>query len=413
MRARTRAPESRASAVLLRLLEQAALGHDWHRQHRLRGHRVSSDNSIRPIDIFRRVTSSRGQVFQRENMPVAALRGYDDISARAQDLIDSARRAVPGLPPIHFDYVINGKVNATAFLSDGQYFIALNTGTVYVITLIINRMLSDRTLFTWVGDPLREDEDLPPLEDYNPALPDADNLYLTNPLHVPRDSVRRAYAYFLRDQALMFIIGHEIAHITRGHVAYILKERLTPEYNENLWLPDDAMELRRERQAMEQDADGRSIGARINSLRDTFEADEYRSSPWASERDKYIGLFRDWSISANISFRLFADPSFSGPGSKPSLHAAPVFRWLVARAAAAYSVDQYWRPKLKEALLHGLDHGAAAVKHAFETILKDRVSIVQLDEPYIRSGLQHAKELHDYWYGTLTDKVRPYAFEPI
>jgi len=118
-------------------------------------------------EIFDRFLKSRGlgERFPRSAMPEELWKkSYGFITYWAESLIASARELVPGLPPIHFDFVHNQNINAAAFKAEGRYFIAFNTGTRYMLELILFRMLSDSGLFDFVPSPAGEDSTLPPLK---------------------------------------------------------------------------------------------------------------------------------------------------------------------------------------------------------------------------------------------------------
>lgn len=74
-------------------------------------------------EIFDTEMRPYGGRLQRERFPAEAKAIYAEIVERAENLIGSARRALPRLPHIHFDFVYDGAINAMAFRSNGRYFI--------------------------------------------------------------------------------------------------------------------------------------------------------------------------------------------------------------------------------------------------------------------------------------------------
>ena len=99
-------------------------------------------------EIFDRFMKSRGGRLPRSIIPEEQWKNsYGFITDIAEKLIASARDIVPGLPPIHFDFIHNQNIGAAAFKAEGRYFIAFNTGTRYMLELIFCRMLSDAGLF--------------------------------------------------------------------------------------------------------------------------------------------------------------------------------------------------------------------------------------------------------------------------
>ena len=107
-------------------------------------------------DIFDEFVRSYGlegryaRVFPPGSQPEIA---YRTMRNWAADLIQDARRFVPGLPHIYFDFVREGIPNAFAFQHRGRYFIAMTTGIPYLLQLILFRMLADRRVVPSIGDP--------------------------------------------------------------------------------------------------------------------------------------------------------------------------------------------------------------------------------------------------------------------
>src|SRR5580658_3170137 len=94
-------------------------------------------------ELFNSFTASFGGRFPRDLAPEHARYEYEQIEDWAQDLISAARKELPNLPPIHVDFIRNRTINALAFKANDRYFIGLNTGTVFMLRWLINRMLSD------------------------------------------------------------------------------------------------------------------------------------------------------------------------------------------------------------------------------------------------------------------------------
>jgi hypothetical protein len=197
-------------------------------------------------EVFHEETKQSGGRLDREILPDAANALFAEIEERASDLIETARRAMPLLPPIHFDFVFNGAINAVAFKSHNHYFIGLNTGTAFMLRFVIGRMLSDRRFFQFIGNPNDEDE-LEPLSGYSS---DAEQMYEKEPLSIPNDNLRASYAWFLQDQAIMFFLGHEITHITHGHVDYLKAKRGADFATELEWFGKKKARRRIDRKAM-------------------------------------------------------------------------------------------------------------------------------------------------------------------
>ena len=189
-------------------------------------------------------------------------------------------------------FVLHPEVNAFATREQGRYFIGVHTGLVFLLRLLIGRMLSDRALFPWIGNAAEERTDLPQIGFY---VPHADQMWASEELATPQNEVRRQYVDFLEDRALMFFVGHEIAHISHGHVDYWQHERGLAVYSERSeGSADDAILI--ERQSLELDADRRSVTTSVNSLRDTQASAEFVGLPWIEGPGDTASLFRDWAV---------------------------------------------------------------------------------------------------------------------
>ncbi len=137
----------------------------------------------------------------------------------AEELISSAMSLFPGRLNIHFGLIESPSINAWAFKHNQRYFVALTAGAVTMLTLVLDRMLCNRDCFPNIGDATNERASVPavPWDVLNP-----ERLFLSGvrPL-LPNDRRRQVYSRHLAEQALLFLIGHEIAHIMRGHVDYL------------------------------------------------------------------------------------------------------------------------------------------------------------------------------------------------
>jgi hypothetical protein len=181
-----------------------------------------------------------------------------------------------------------------------------------MVEFLFFRMLSDARMFTNIGNPAAEQSSFPPVTNYSTDADDISRRKLhTGP---PKDAVRFAYAVELLTSAMFFIIGHELAHITRGHVDYLKTQTGTPIISEcngpdagvlgAAWnLPTE--QEKAERQAIEMDADKRSVLSSIASVKNKYEAPE--GAAMLNGRNTIECLLFDWSVAMNTFFRLFGD----------------------------------------------------------------------------------------------------------
>ena len=188
---------------------------------------------------------------------------HTKIEQVANAMILSARSHVPRLPEIHFDFVHNGKINAYAFKSEGRYFVGVTTGTLYLLQVVLSRMFAERGLFPTYGNPDDEAYELPPLKGYVPHAQKMCDAGLRPVL--PRTLARFQCSGYFFFNAFLFLLGHEIAHIARGHVDYFEAEAGSP-FVAELTGGGNAPTLEIERQTIEMDADMRSIFANAASV---------------------------------------------------------------------------------------------------------------------------------------------------
>jgi hypothetical protein len=359
-------------------------------------------NPAAAAQIFRDIAKRRrAHALQDVELPAEAKRNYKDLSLRAEDLITSARSAVSGLPPIHFGFVLHSEVNAFATREQGHYFIGVHTGMVFLLRLLIGRMLSDASLFPGIGSPSEERADLPVIRFY---VPHADQMWSSEELALPRNEVRRHYAHFIMDRALMFFVGHEIAHISQGHVDYWQQEYGRSVYSEG---SDESLTeaMLIERQCLELDADRRSVMTSVNSIRDTQSSAGFGGLPWSGGPGDTASLFHDWSVAIAIVFRLLGDQRISDINPKKA-YPPLLSRWQYAEALARCGIDLFWPAEEREAARSSIVAGRHDVIRAFATIIGNA-----LQEAPEQPPADHLKMLHDYWNEVLVQKVRPYSYE--
>ena len=360
---------------------------------------------MQDTDLFHKLTMPMGGRFHREEAPVEARLAYDEIAERANNLIAVTRDQLQTLPPICFDFIQNSSINAVAFKAVGKYFIGINTGTIFMLQSVLGRILSDARLFRRVGDPSKELKDLEPLSDYST---DADEMLRKMALMTPSDPIRASYAWFLQDQAIIFLIGHEISHITSGHVYYLSKQGhvITKEIDEEGKRDGDEV---LQRQAMEMDADGRSIFSRIDSLRVTFENPAMPPLPWAPSAQGPGQLIRDWAVSLNVVFHLFGEKYFTIGELKESNHPPIVLRQIMCNAVAATDIVRTWDHNLEATALESLDAAVGETNDAFATILGlEFVSAPEADKSALYT---RGQQLKDMWNSRLRHVIQKFAFD--
>jgi hypothetical protein len=362
-------------------------------------------------EIFHRETLRHGLGgrlnFQSDN---SAAKIYGQIKKRSEELILSARENLPGLPHIHLDFVSNENVNAFAFKSDGKYYIGLTYGTIYLLELIFMRMLSDSHLFDIVGNPNEESDNLPPLAGF---LPQAKKMYQAGKIAKrPKTIKRQYYAIHLFDQALLFLIGHEIAHITLGHIDYMQSKSKAALVAEMEWNAPDSEGLI-ERQCLEAQADMRSVFSRIESIKLShiaYASNASKFPSWLDSNPSEARLIFDWAFAMNSLFRLFGDVRFNSSQLATNSYPPLPLRRAMATEIAYSAVMARWNPALKEKTLHALQTAMKYSEHAFAMILGEEISIGGLADAYSTLGKEHHKHLLEYSF-RLQKQLAPFSYE--
>jgi len=363
-------------------------------------------------EIFDRFLKSRGlgERFPRSAMPEELWKkSYGFITYWAESLIASARELVPGLPPIHFDFVHNQNINAAAFKAEGRYFIAFNTGTRYMLELILFRMLSDSGLFDFVPSPAGEDSTLPPLK-YTIR---AEDMYQAGILPVPpKTKERRSYATMLLHRAFMFLIGHELAHITFGHVDYVLSKNgsaFIPELGWNL----STQEAILERQAIEAAADMRSVYSAIGSAQLLHEAPMPDEPTWIDTRRSVKDLLFDWSFAINAACRIFGDVEFEESDLLESSYPPWPLRRFMAELYAGGVAAGIWKPpETAVDIAKALRAGSIYTDIAFLKIINQEYEakgLYQVSKTPL--NFEYFRKIHEYLTNTLSAKLEPFAYE--
>jgi hypothetical protein len=332
---------------------------------------------------------------------------YRQIRQRFETLIASARTLIPGLPPIHLDFIFNGSVNACAFKSEGIYFLGITTGTIFMVRFLVMRMLSDARLFPFTGNPEEESSDLPPIIGY---VPEAQQMYESGfRPERPNTEARLAYANHLFDLALFFLVGHEIAHITLGHVDYMCSSHRIGVITEMTWI-DPQTERCLERQCFEMQADSRSAFSGISSLIETYKARSKETPPWARSPENEGQLIFDWAFAMNLLFRIFGDSRFNAPQILTTTYPPLPLRRAMVTSFAYGFVMRDWDPALKEPALHALQSALKYSEASFATILGENPSGLALADAFGPLGKEHFDRLVAFSFG-LQQRLAPFCYE--
>jgi len=339
---------------------------------------------------------------------VPAFPVYKHTRKIALELISSAYKHLPKLPPIHFDFVQVSNVNAWAFKHDNHYFIAVTAGAVCMLHLVLDRILANPNTFEMIGDPTLELQDIQ-LVDWN--IVDPERLFNdgVRPV-VAQDPARQLYSKHLADQALMFLIGHEIAHITRGHVDFVTASS-NQSFIAKVGFRGGEARQRLERQAIEADADRRSIFARCKSQFMTAENNEGRRFPWSDKPVVIESLQFDWAFAVNVLFRLFGDHRFADIDLDSVSYPPLALRRRLAMDFGFTLLLRNWGREHESKIFDALAGSIRTTEDAFIAIGASSAK-GGFDEAYADVGTQHVKRIVECWNG-LKPELERYSFESL
>ena len=354
---------------------------------------------------FHEAMKSHGGRLPWELLPPTA-KAIPAVYELAQTLISRANRVHPCLPSIHFDFINSNAINGIACKSNGEYFIGITGGTVTLLQLMVHRMLADPTLFTDVGDPTKEEADLPYIKEFAPNALELSKA--GTKVSIPRDKVRWSYSCNLINWAAIFLVGHEIAHISCGHVDYLASNIGTPYLAELGWGAANAIKPM-ERQAMEGQADQYSFAGLLGIA---FEKSSTNSR--ASTRAQLADLFRrvfDYSFSANLLFRLFGDERFVGRNLASDSYPPIGLRRRFIYGGGCDLARRNLTSDRQDIVRRALEAGMVAVEHAFATVVGEEVSAAGLEDAFTSEGQEHFKLLVELGEKELAAKLKPFSYD--
>lgn len=182
-------------------------------------------------EAFNRRLLERGGRFDIDLLPESDRAYFYMIKAYMQENIDRIRTNPEGIisnmPYVHFDFINNPVLNATAFAFEGKEFIGFNYGLVLMVLELFNRILANPGVFPNIGNKDLEIilDKLPTLTADFDVIGDEYDERKFSPYVYPVDESRKEFANYLANFGLLFLLLHEIAHLRFGHIEYINKEK--------------------------------------------------------------------------------------------------------------------------------------------------------------------------------------------
>jgi hypothetical protein len=337
----------------------------------------------------------------------ASQKNYDYIKANVEDLVNCAKNGIPNLPPVYFDFIYNENINAWAFKAEGKYFIGITTGAIFMLNLVAFRMLADSRLFDAVGNPKDEVLGLSPISGY---ITQAERLYQNGTrIILPKTGTRRAYAQHIIIGAILFIAGHELAHITLGHIDYIESKTgfaMLSEIESGAMVPDAFIK----RQCLETQADIRSVWSRMDSAKLTHESRGNIAPPWGKSPLNESQLIFDTAFSMNLFFRLFGDIRFGTTELTLKMYPPLPLRRVMASTVSLGWIAQFWNPSLKDKAHQALRSAMHYTEYAFATILGESATGAGINDAIAAESIAHFKHLM-FCMNNLQNDLIPFSFE--
>lgn len=178
----------------------------------------------------------------------------NDFLLRARNQIEHYSKTYNDNSKYHIDLTISGKMEAFSFLDKNIGFIAVSFDTILIFRVLFLRILSDPESFPGVGNANLEE---PLKSPYLTGLPKS-----TKELNVasrsPKCGMREGFSRILTITSFHFLIAHEIAHLSNGHLAWmnsILQDSFISEVTGNNCSPLSAIT----QQTLEMDADASAV----------------------------------------------------------------------------------------------------------------------------------------------------------
>lgn len=216
-------------------------------------------------------------------------------------------------------------------------------------------------------------------------------------------------ARYLPEQALMFLVGHEIAHISRGHVDFWNAVTGNAFIAELGWSGSRSMGLKR--QALEVDADQRSSYARCYSMFGTAESNAEVTPRWADEPQSIEAYQYDWTFAVNSLFRLFGDEAFSGVDLKSSGYPPLTLRRRIALQVGQDLLLKNWGLEHSEKISEALFGSVAAVEFSFKALGADPPQ-GGFSDAFSNEADQQIDKISNAWV-SIEQQLKTHAFEEL
>jgi len=351
-------------------------------------------------------TQSPEEIFDREMKPLGGrldpdifnpnvARIFENHRQRAEKWIfDVKSNYLPAMPVVHFDFINNPELNAIAFAADGHEFIGIYAGTIIIILGLFRRMLADSTILMDVGNVHMETEKPPLNANWEP---DANQLSLLEAdISSPKDAVRRAHAHLLAELAIDFLISHEHAHLSNGHIALIQKITGSPFMTELGW-DKSKNPSNITFQTLEMDADcdavAQGLAKVFGRIRDVVNVRE----DWQSFYQKPEDALHTWLFSIFSLFRLFGSGHYDVDKLDSDNHPPAPMRQLMIFATVHEILGKQGYSELQDNLREIIPTVIREVETAFSQITGYKVDVDGLRDATSTQAQAHVTHILAHW----------------
>jgi hypothetical protein len=171
-------------------------------------------------NIFNKGIYCLGPPLDRTKLHPDLVANLDQLLASFREMVTAARcprRPYHPLDDLYVDYIHSLDINAVAFESEEHEMIGINIGTIIFVYDACLALLSNSLVLPEIGSTDTANTKNEDLAAY--ICRDFKNDHFFK--FIPKDSLRIKTAQYLTWIAAIFLFGHEIAHHTKGHVAFI------------------------------------------------------------------------------------------------------------------------------------------------------------------------------------------------
>lgn len=184
-------------------------------------------------DNFVRILASFGETFEPDQLESPISEWFIRVRSTASTIINGRRKHMDAQwsdRPLHVIFVHDSEMNAYATKSDIADYIILTDGAVETLFGTMCGLMSSPSFLSGIGDLSKEEEPQGPFPNGLPRMPLPWKNQDSKPIEVYRPSniARMAFALQLAEDALQFLIFHELGHILGGHLEMFEAEGMKP-----------------------------------------------------------------------------------------------------------------------------------------------------------------------------------------